>query len=529
MRSTAKRRPRRQEAGRLRFNSPLQLELAVQSALRFCAWIHRQVSNRSPSRRVSFPCPTHVRRWQMVLNFQLGRILKLGRIGAGFCCARQASFKRRSRVAASHLQAGQSMPCDRAVFENVPSIIPQPNSAWCVLFGGVWRTFLEILRGEVKVYVMGLRHACRSTESLGKRLLFLLDNMALVLGASKGRGCMPNLNHTCREISVISLATFIIPIRRWIASEDNPADEPSRSKRYSPSMHSDADQCRPSATRSAPDAELLAVLSAEAARVASEETQTRKQSASRSCAGVTNQNRGRMEAGSQTTRRKRAGASSSTPFSGESGWSASPLRRVVRPRAELSHRSYGPMVHGHAQRFPGLLENVAGRAEVRVGRDGGGDAGTPLLSRVWSRSWRLPDGSNQVRRMDSKFLRSPPRRTSAEGTGYVSEPSSVGCGSSNVGGGNGCERRRVCGDARCPICGLLEAQRIVQSDIRPGHSSPQRVRRRQLGTPPGSPGRVEDLENRRVRRKRLAGRSSFDRNGKVLTRYTAGKAATTPL
>ena len=56
---------------------------------------------------------------------------------------------------------------------------------------------------------MGLRHACRSTESLGKQLLFLLDNMALVLGASKGRGSMPNLNHTCREICVISLATFI--------------------------------------------------------------------------------------------------------------------------------------------------------------------------------------------------------------------------------------------------------------------------------------------------------------------------------
>ena len=25
------------------------------------------VSNRPPSRRLSFPCPTHVRRWQMVL------------------------------------------------------------------------------------------------------------------------------------------------------------------------------------------------------------------------------------------------------------------------------------------------------------------------------------------------------------------------------------------------------------------------------------------------------------------------------
>ena len=118
-----------------------------------------------------------------------------------------------------------------------------------------------------------------------------------------------------------------------------------------PSMHSDVDQCRPSATGSAPDAELLALLSADAARVASEETQTRGQSASRSCAGVINQNRGRMEAVSQATRRKRAGTSSSTPLLGESGLSASssasrpsssrtespqPRSNVTRPRSTSS-------------------------------------------------------------------------------------------------------------------------------------------------------------------------------------------------
>ena len=78
------------------------------------------------------------------------------------------------------------------------------------------------------------------------------------------------------------------------------------------------------------------------------------------------------------------------------------------------------------------------------------------------------DGSNQARRVDSKFLRSSPRRTSAErvspvGTGCVSGPSPVGCGSGKNGGGDGCERRRVCGDARDPACGVLEALRIVQS------------------------------------------------------------------
>ena len=55
------------------------------------------VLNRPPSIRVSFPCPIHVRRWQMVLPLCLVRTLKLGVIGAGFCFARQASFRKRSR------------------------------------------------------------------------------------------------------------------------------------------------------------------------------------------------------------------------------------------------------------------------------------------------------------------------------------------------------------------------------------------------------------------------------------------------
>ena len=150
-----------------------------------------------------------------------------------------------------------AIPDDRTVFENMPSTILQPKSAWCIPFGGVWRKPLEILRGEGKAHVMGLRHACRSTESLRKRLLFLLDNTALVLGASKVRGSTPNLNHTCREVCVISLATFTIPVCRWIASESNPADEPSRSKRYRPRMHFDVDQRGTAASESAPDSEML--------------------------------------------------------------------------------------------------------------------------------------------------------------------------------------------------------------------------------------------------------------------------------
>ena len=119
---------------------------------------------------------------------------------------------------------------------------------------------VEILPGEGKAVVMLLRHACRCAESLGKRLLFFLDNMALVLGASKGRGSTPNLNHTRREVCVISLATFTIPVCRWIVSETNPAGGPSPLKRYRPRVHSDVDQCGTAASESTPDSELFTVL-----------------------------------------------------------------------------------------------------------------------------------------------------------------------------------------------------------------------------------------------------------------------------
>ena len=95
------------------------------------------------------------------------------------------------------------MPDDRAVFENVPSTILQPKSVWCVLFGGVWKKPLEMLQGEGRAYVMGLRNDCRSTECLEKRLLFFLDNMAWVL--QRAAVVLQNLNHTCREVCVISL------------------------------------------------------------------------------------------------------------------------------------------------------------------------------------------------------------------------------------------------------------------------------------------------------------------------------------
>ena len=107
-------------------------------------------------------------------------------------------------------------------------------------------------------------------------------------GAQLAVAAPPNLNHTCREICIISLVTFPIPVCRWTASEDNPADEPSRSKRYRADMQAMLTNVGPLR----PGQPLTRSSLQKAARVASEEAPARKPSGVRSCTGLAGQNRG---------------------------------------------------------------------------------------------------------------------------------------------------------------------------------------------------------------------------------------------
>ena len=74
--------------------------------------------------------------------------------------------------------------------------------------------------------------------------------------------------------------------------------------------------------------------------------------------------------------------------------------------------------------------------------------------------------------------------------------------------GNGGERQGVCSDVRCPIRGILAAQRLVRPDGWSGHSSSAGIRHTQLGDPLNSPGRSEGLEYGQVRSERSVERSS---------------------
>ncbi|CAK0798858.1 unnamed protein product, partial [Prorocentrum cordatum] len=99
---------------------------------------------------------------------------------------------------------------------------------WKVCFYGRFNRAADIVILEGEALVMGVRHFVRNTANHGRRLLLLCDKMGLVLASGKGRSSVPSLNLVLRRLAAISIFANIDITVRWIPSELNPADAPSR-------------------------------------------------------------------------------------------------------------------------------------------------------------------------------------------------------------------------------------------------------------------------------------------------------------
>ena len=76
--------------------------------------------------------------------------------------------------------------------------------------------------------MMGYRHVLRNTSMLGTHITALCDNLGLTLAVSKGRGRAFEANRTCWKILALSMFAGSTLHVRWVPSELNPADAPSR-------------------------------------------------------------------------------------------------------------------------------------------------------------------------------------------------------------------------------------------------------------------------------------------------------------
>ncbi|CAK0831351.1 unnamed protein product [Prorocentrum cordatum] len=130
---------------------------------------------------------------------------------------------------ARHLEALGEVDRSGAVPEIGPEIL---QGSWATVSAGRWkrREAMPILEGRALVW--GVRHVSRGLSEFGKRILFLTDGLSEVLALEKGRSSSVALMRVCRQWAATVFAADLYPRVRWIRSELNVADEPSR--RYQP-------------------------------------------------------------------------------------------------------------------------------------------------------------------------------------------------------------------------------------------------------------------------------------------------------
>lgn len=102
-------------------------------------------------------------------------------------------------------------------------------SQWNTTLMGRWRDTSEhITLKEGRALVLAVRRLTRSQNSRRKKHLFLVDNMGLALAVCKGRASNYGMLRIMQQLSALSIAGDICIRVRWIASEFNIADGPSR-------------------------------------------------------------------------------------------------------------------------------------------------------------------------------------------------------------------------------------------------------------------------------------------------------------
>lgn len=113
-------------------------------------------------------------------------------------------------------------------FEEVPQHLLKPED-WKIAFSGLWKHKGEhITLKEGRALTLLARRLSRATHFRNKKVLVLVDNLALAFSAGKGRSCNHAMLRVVQKVGALSLACNFALRVRWIPSEWNVSDGPSR-------------------------------------------------------------------------------------------------------------------------------------------------------------------------------------------------------------------------------------------------------------------------------------------------------------
>ena len=99
---------------------------------------------------------------------------------------------------------------------------------WHELFRWTWKFPEHINLLEMRTGLAALRRAARDPGSWGKRVLLIGDSLVTLGAFSKGRSSSAPVLHLCRRVAALSLGFSIRCYWRWIQTDRNHSDGPSR-------------------------------------------------------------------------------------------------------------------------------------------------------------------------------------------------------------------------------------------------------------------------------------------------------------
>jgi hypothetical protein len=102
---------------------------------------------------------------------------------------------------------------------------------WKVVGRVQWQEVESMPVLEARATLFGVRHLLRKLENHGCRLLILTDSMTAACAFAKGRAQTWRLRSVVQKVSALLLATGSSLTLRWVPSEWNPSDGPSRGLR----------------------------------------------------------------------------------------------------------------------------------------------------------------------------------------------------------------------------------------------------------------------------------------------------------
>jgi len=102
------------------------------------------------------------------------------------------------------------------------------SSGWRNIVSHRWRDFEHINVLELRATLTGLKWLLSRPISFRRRVFFLCDSQVVTQCLSKGRSSSPPLLRLLRQLAALQLAFSTFVRIRWIRSELNPADKPSR-------------------------------------------------------------------------------------------------------------------------------------------------------------------------------------------------------------------------------------------------------------------------------------------------------------